>query len=170
MGPVISDRFRWGALAWLLTLQFFVVETVVQLRGEGHSRIDDVISDLGATAGPGLRAWHASCVWLAALILAGWRLLLPPLRSGAGRVATYLFGIAALGVLLVGVLPSDRSDTWHAVGATLYLVGGGELRGGHGWSLLSGGDADTDRRQCRNSSLQLGELLAQGGELLDGEV
>ncbi|MGY1754491.1 DUF998 domain-containing protein [Blastococcus sp. SYSU D01042] len=124
MGPVISDRFRWGALAWLLTLQFFVVETLVQLRGEGHSRIDDVISDLGATTWPGHQAMNASFVVQAGLILAGALLLLPPLRSGAGRVATYLFGIAALGVLLVGVLPSDRSDTWHAVGATLYLVGG----------------------------------------------
>ena len=124
MGPVISDRFRWGALAWVLTLQFFVVETVVQLRGEGHSRIDDVISDLGATTWPGHQAMNASFVVQAGLILAGALLLLPPLRSGAGRVATYLFGFAALGVLLVGVMPSDRSDTWHAVGATLYLVGG----------------------------------------------
>lgn len=124
MGPVISDRFRWGALAWVLTLQFFVVETVVQLRGEGYSRIDDVISDLGATTWPGHQAMNASFVVQSGLILAGALLLLPPLRSGAGRVATYLFGFAALGVLLVGVLPSDRSDTWHAVGATLYLVGG----------------------------------------------
>lgn len=124
MDRVTPDRLRWGALAWLLTLQFFVVETVVQLRGEGHSRIDDVISDLGATTWPGHQAMNASFVVQSALILGGAVLLLPPLRSGAARVATYLFGLAALGVLLVGVLPSDRSDTWHAVGATLYLVGG----------------------------------------------
>ncbi len=124
MDRVTLDRLRWGALAWLLTLQFFVVETVVQLRGDGHSRIDDVISDLGATTWPGHQAMNASFVVQAGLILAGAVLLLPPLRSGASRVATYLFGIAALGVLLVGILPSDRSDTWHGVGATLYLVGG----------------------------------------------
>lgn len=124
MDPVTSDRLRWGALAWLLTLQFFVVETVVQFRGEGYSRTDDVISDLGATTWPGHQAMNASFVVQAALILGGAVLLLPTLRAGAGRVAAYLFGLAALGVLLVGVLPSDRSDTWHAVGATLYLVGG----------------------------------------------
>jgi hypothetical membrane protein len=124
MDTVTSDRRRWGALAWLLTLQFFVVETVVQFRGEGYSRADDVISDLGATTWPGHQAMNASFVVQAALILGGAVLLLPTLRAGAGRVAAYLFGLAAVGVLLVGVLPSDRSDTWHGVGATLYLVGG----------------------------------------------
>ncbi len=123
MGTVTSDRLRWGALAWLLTLQFFVVETVVQLRGEGYSRTDDVISDLGATTWPGHQAMNASFVVQAALILSGAVLLLPTLRAGAGRVAAYLFGLAAVGVLLVGVLPSDRSGTWHGVGATMYLVG-----------------------------------------------
>ncbi len=119
----MSDRRRWGALAWLLTLQFFVVETVVQLRGEGHSRIDDVISDLGATNWPGHQLMNASFVVQAALILGGAVLLLPAVRNGAARVAAYLFGTAAVGAVLVGVFPSDRSDTWHAVGATLYLVG-----------------------------------------------
>jgi hypothetical membrane protein len=121
---VTPDRLRWGALAWLLTLQFFVVETVVQFRGEGYSRADDVISDLGATTWPAHQAMNASFVVQAALILGGTLLLLPALSSAAGRVAAYLLGLAAVGVLLVGVLPSDRSDTWHGVGATAYLVGG----------------------------------------------
>ena len=47
MGAVNPNRLRWGACAWLLTLQFFVVETVVQLRMDGYSRTDDVISLLG---------------------------------------------------------------------------------------------------------------------------
>lgn len=123
MEPVIPDRLRWGALAWLATLQFFVVETVVQFRGDGHSRVDDVISDLGATSWPGHQAMNASFVVQAALILGGAVLLLPVLRGGAGRAAAYLFGIAAVGTLLVGVFPSDRSDTWHGTGAVLYLVG-----------------------------------------------
>ena len=47
-------RLRWGALAWLLTLQFFVVETVVQFRVRGrYSRADDVISALGAPTSAG---------------------------------------------------------------------------------------------------------------------
>lgn len=117
------SRLRWGQLAWLATLQFFVVETVVQLRGQGHSRAEDVISDLGETTWPGHQAMNASFVVQAALILGGALLLLPALRSGSGRAATYLLGAAAVGTLLVGAFPSDRSDTWHAVGAVLYLVG-----------------------------------------------
>jgi hypothetical membrane protein len=123
MGPVTPSRLRWGALAWLATLQFFVVETVVQVRGQGHSRADDVISDLGETTWPGHQAMNASFVVQAALVLGGALLLLPVLRSGAGRAAGYLFGAAAIGTLLVGVFPSDRSDTWHGVGAVLYLLG-----------------------------------------------
>jgi hypothetical membrane protein len=123
MGPVTPSRLRWGALAWLATLQFFVVETVVQFRGQGHSRLDDVISDLGETTWPGHQLMNASFVVQGALILGGTLLLLPALRSGAGRTAAYLLGAAAIGTLLVGVFPSDRSGTWHGVGAVLYLVG-----------------------------------------------
>jgi hypothetical membrane protein len=124
MAPVTPSRLRWGALAWLATLQFFVVETVVQFRGQGHSRLDDVISELGETTWPGHQAMNASFVVQGALILGGTLLLLPALRSGAGRTAAYLLGVAAVGTLLVGVFPSDRSGTWHGVGAVLYLVGG----------------------------------------------
>ncbi|WP_040336574.1 DUF998 domain-containing protein [Candidatus Blastococcus massiliensis] len=118
-----SHRLRWGALAWLLTLQFFVVETVVQLRGEGHSRIDDVISDLGATTWPGHQAMNASFVVQAALVLGGALLLRPVLSSVAGRVATWSFAAAAVGTLLVGVFPSDTSGAGHGTGAVFYLVG-----------------------------------------------
>ncbi len=123
MAPVTLDRFRWGALAWVLTLQFFVVETVVQLQGDGHSRVDDVISDLGETSWPGHQAMNASFVVQAALIVGGAVLLLPALRGAAGRAAAYLIGIAGLGALLVGVFPADQSDAWHGTGAVLYLVG-----------------------------------------------
>ena len=49
MEPVTANRLRWGALAWLLTLQFFVVEAIAQSRYVGaYSRADDTISALGA--------------------------------------------------------------------------------------------------------------------------
>ena len=35
MARVTPNRLRWGALAWLLTLQFFVVETIAQSRYAG---------------------------------------------------------------------------------------------------------------------------------------
>lgn len=120
---MISHRLRWGALVWLLTLQFFVVETVVQLRGEGYSRIDDVISDLGATTWPGHQAMNASFIVQASLVAGGALLLRPLLRSGAGQVAQWLFGVTAVGLLLVAGFPSDTSGAAHATGAAFYLVG-----------------------------------------------
>lgn len=121
-----SARLRWGALLWLLTLQFFVLETLAQLRYEGpYSRVDDVISALGAGDSAGRQLMNASFVVQAALIAGGVLLLGSALRSTAGRVTSWLLGAAAVGVLLVGVFPTDGNGTMHAIGAVLYLVGGG---------------------------------------------
>jgi hypothetical membrane protein len=126
MDAVNPNRLRWGACAWLLTLQFFVVETVAQLRFDGsYSRADDVVSALGAADSPAHQLMNASFVVQAALILAGALLLRPVLLRGAGQVAPVLLGAAAAGVLLVGVFPTDGNATLHAIGAVLYLVGGG---------------------------------------------
>jgi len=123
---VNPTRLRWGALAWLLTLQFFVVEALAQSRYAGpYSRVDDVISALGAADSAARQLMNASFVVQGALILAGALLLQPALLRGAARVAPVLFGAAALGVLLVGVFPLDGNATLHAIGAVLYLVGGG---------------------------------------------
>jgi hypothetical membrane protein len=126
MGTVNANRRRWGAIAWLLTLQFFVLETLTQVRFEGgYSRADDVISALGASDSAAHQLMNASFVVQAALILAGALLLRPALLRGAGQVAPVLLGAAALGVLLVGVFPTDGNSTMHAIGAVLHFVGGG---------------------------------------------
>jgi hypothetical membrane protein len=126
MGDVNPNRLRWGAIAWVLTLQFFVVETLAQTRYEGsYSRTDDVISALGAAESAARQLMNASFVVQAALILGGALLLRPVLLRGAAQVAPVLLGAASLGVLLVGVFPTDGNSTAHAVGAVLYLVGGG---------------------------------------------
>jgi hypothetical membrane protein len=126
MGAVTSTRLRWGALAWLLTLQFFVVETVAQLRFRGaYSRVDDVISDLGTAESAARQLMNASFVVQAVLILGGALLLRPALLRGAGQAVPVLLGAAGVGVLLVGVFPSDGHSAVHATGAVLYLVGGG---------------------------------------------
>ncbi|WP_169064248.1 DUF998 domain-containing protein [Geodermatophilus dictyosporus] len=118
-------RIAWGALAWVLTLQFFVVETVVQLRaGLPYSRSADVISALGDVTWPGHSLMNASFVVQAALVGGGAVALLPALRGRAARPAVALLGAAALGVLLVGVFPRLTSPTLHTAGAALYLVGG----------------------------------------------
>jgi len=126
MGAVNPNRLRWGAIAWLLTLQFFVMEAIAQARYEGaYSRADDVISALGAAESAARQVMNASFVVQAALILGGALLLRPVLSRGAGAVARVLLVASALGVLLVGVFPTDGNATMHAIGAVLYLVGGG---------------------------------------------
>ncbi|MGY1642983.1 DUF998 domain-containing protein [Geodermatophilus sp. SYSU D00703] len=125
MASVTPSRYRWGALAWLLTLQFFVVETVVQLQVPGYSRADALISELGTALSPGHLLMNAAFVVQAALIGAGAWLLRPALTGSGARVAPVLLGAAAVGVLLVGVFPRDGHAALHEAGAGLYLVGGG---------------------------------------------
>ena len=126
MEPVNANRLRWGALAWLLTLQFFVVEAIAQSRSGGaYSRADDTISALGASGSAAHQLMNASFVLQAALILAGAVLLRPVLLRGAGQVAPVLLAVAAGGVLLVGIFPSDGNALVHAIGAVAHLLGGG---------------------------------------------
>jgi hypothetical membrane protein len=125
MASVTPSRYRWGALAWLLTLQFFVVETVAQLQTDGgYSRADDVISALGAAGSPAHALMNASFVLQGLLIGAGVLLLRPALHGTGGRLAPAFLAAAAIGVLLVGLFPLDGRAALHEAGAGLYLVGG----------------------------------------------
>jgi hypothetical membrane protein len=109
----------------VLTLQFFVVEAIVQSRYTGpYSRADNVISDLGAAASPAHAAMNASFVVQAALILSGVVLLLPALGGVAARLAQAFLALCAIGVLLVGVWPEGTVSALHTTGAVLYLAGG----------------------------------------------
>jgi hypothetical membrane protein len=121
---MLDKRLRWGGLAWLLTLQFFVAETIAQLRfGDVYSRADDVISGLGASYSPAAGLMNASFVLQGVLIAAGALLLRPALPRAAGRLAVALLTIAAVGVVVVGIVPLDADGTVHAVGAVAYLAG-----------------------------------------------
>jgi hypothetical membrane protein len=123
---VNPTRLRWGALAWFLTLQFFVVETIAQLRYAGsYSRVDDVISDLGTADSAARQLMNASFVVQSALIIAGALLLRPAFLRTAGQAVPVLLVASGVGVLLVGVFPSDGHSALHATGAILYLLGGG---------------------------------------------
>jgi hypothetical protein len=126
--PVTPTRYRWGAIAWLLTLQFFVAETVVQLRtGGGYRRADDVISDLGTSASAAPLLMNGSFVVQGLLIGAGAVLLRPALAGLGGRVASASLTAAAVGVVLVGIFPLDGQEDLHQAGAGLHLVGGHHL-------------------------------------------
>ena len=120
-----DHRRRWGALAWLLTLQFFVAETIAELRFDApYSRVDDVISDLGAGYSPAAALMNASFVLQGVLIAAGAVLLRSSLPRSGGRLATVLLSVAGAGVLVVGVVPLDADGRVHAAGAVAYLAGG----------------------------------------------
>ncbi|RBY88261.1 DUF998 domain-containing protein [Blastococcus sp. TF02A-26] len=126
MAAVTRTRLRLGALLWLLTLQFFVVETVVQAQYElAYSRVDDVISLLGSSASSGQTLMNASFVAQGVLIVAGLVLLRPALPGRGGQVATAMLTAAAVGVVVVGLFPLGDDDTAHRFGAFLYLLGSG---------------------------------------------
>lgn len=118
-------RYLLGSLAWLLTLQFFVLEAVAIARFPGYSRTGQVISDLGTDLSPGAALMNASFIAQAGLIIAGAVLLFPALVGLGGRLAVVLLCAAGVGTLLVGLFPSDTGGAIHTVGAVLYLLGGG---------------------------------------------
>ncbi|GHE12799.1 DUF998 domain-containing protein [Klenkia taihuensis] len=125
--PTSLSRTRYlaGSLAWLLTLQFFVVEAVAIARFGGYSRVEQAISDLGTDLSPAAGLMNASFVAQAVLIVAGAVLLYPALVGLGGRLALVLLAAAGAGVLLVGLFPSDSGGGTHTVGAVLYLLGSG---------------------------------------------
>jgi hypothetical membrane protein len=125
MARVNPNRLRAGACAWLLTLQFFVVEAIAAARVPGYSRVTGTISALGGLASPAHRLMDASFVLQGLLILAGALLLRPALRGRGSRVAPILLAVSAVGVVLVGIFPLDTYTRMHAAGAVLHLVGAG---------------------------------------------
>ena len=118
-------RYLAGGVAWLLTLQFFVLEAISIARFGGYSRLDRAISDLGTALSPGAGAMNASFIAQGVLIATGAVLLHPALVGLGGRLALVLLSAAAVGTVLVGLFPSDTGGATHTVGAILYLVGGG---------------------------------------------
>ncbi|WP_299957699.1 DUF998 domain-containing protein [uncultured Modestobacter sp.] len=119
-----DSRYRLGGLLWLLTLQFFVVEAIVAAQFDGYSYTGDVISDLGTAASPAPLLMNASFVVQGLLIVGGALLLAPGLSGTGGRLTRVFLGVAGLGVLLVGVFPSDGNATAHQIAAGAYFVGG----------------------------------------------
>jgi len=121
---VTDSRYRWGGVAWALTLQFFVVEAIAASRFGGYSYSTDVISDLGTADSPARVLMNASFVLQGLLIAAGALLLGPGLAGTGGRLARVLLVLSGIGVLLVGCFPSDGNATVHQIAAGAHFVGG----------------------------------------------
>jgi hypothetical membrane protein len=108
----------------VLTLQFFVVEAIAASRFGGYSYRDDTISDLGTAESAARLLMNGSFIAQGLLIIAGALLLGPGLAGNGGRLSRVLLTASGIGVLLVGVFPSDGNGTVHAVVAGVHLLGG----------------------------------------------
>jgi hypothetical membrane protein len=122
---VTDSRYRLGGLAWVLTLQFFVAEAIAATRYGGYSYSADVISDLGTADSAARVLMNASFVVQGLLIAGGALLLGPGLAGTGGKLARVLLVVSGLGVLLVGLFPSDGNATVHELAAAAHLLGGG---------------------------------------------
>jgi hypothetical membrane protein len=122
---VTDSRYRWGGLAWVLTLQFFLVEAIAASQYGGYSYSANVISDLGTADSAARLLMNASFVLQGLLIAAGALLLGPGLSGTGGRLARALLVVCGLGVLLVGLFPSDGNVTVHQIAAGVHFIGGG---------------------------------------------
>lgn len=120
-----DSRYRLGGLAWVLTLQFFVVEAIAASRFGGYSYTRDTISDLGTAGSSARLLMNGSFIAQGLLIIAGALLLGPGLAGTGGRLSRVLLTVSGIGVLLVGVFPSDGDGTVHAIAAGAHLLGGG---------------------------------------------
>ncbi len=118
-------RLRLGALAWIATLQFFVVEVYAGRAWPGYNFAADRISDLGTMRSSHHALVNASLLLQGALIAGGAYLLrdaFPP-----GRLRTFGLWLVALngfGVLIVGLVPEDTNRALHDVGAALLFFAG----------------------------------------------
>jgi hypothetical membrane protein len=155
-----------GAAAWILTLQFYVAQAVVQSAwSTPFSLAHNMISDLAReTCGPLLRApgidvacspWHAlmnaSIMLNGGLIPVGAWLVhraLPQCREM--RIALFMIALTAPGHFMVGLWPSDTGPTMHLLGAGSILALGNPGMLVAAWALWG------ERRGMAIMSLALG--------------
>ena len=127
-----------GAIVWILTLQFFVAQGVVQSAwSTPFSLAHNMISDLARVTcgplhrGPGIDVacspWHA--IMNASIVLNGF--LIPAgayLTRSAWpakklmRFALVMIGLTAPGHVAVGLFPSDTGTAMHMFGAGVILI------------------------------------------------
>lgn len=162
----VNQRTTLGAVAWVLALQFFVVQGIVQAAWTTpFSLAHNMISDLAReTCGPLFRApgIEVACSPLHDLMNAsiGLNGLLVPLGIvltrrwwPAGRAmaaALVMIALTAPGHVMVALWPSDTGPTLHLVGA------GSILALGNPGMILAGLAAWNERRRAATVSLVLG--------------
>ena len=132
------ERAVWlGACVWILAVQFFIAQIVVQLAWRTpFSLTQNFISDLGNTTCGSYppdsamyvcSPWHAwmnaSFILLGLIILVGAALVptaFPPARSRAAGLM--LLALAGAGIIAVGLFPEDVNITYHRLGAAAHFI------------------------------------------------
>ena len=159
----MTSRIRLGALAWIATLQFFLVETFAGIHWHGYDFFADRISDLGAGRSP-FQAWVDGSMLVQGVLIAGGALLLraafPPGRLRDAGVA--LIVANGLGVILVGLVPEDSNRALHDVGAALLFFSGNLGMLALGPALLH---ADSKRRALGAAAIAFAAIGALAGLL-----
>lgn len=118
-------RIRAGALAWIATLQFFLVETYAGRGWPGYSFVTARISDLGAANSPMHALVNASLIVQGLLIGGGALLLREAFPLGRLRdLGIALIAINGAGVILVGFVPEDSNRILHDIGAIALFLSG----------------------------------------------
>ncbi|WP_411146799.1 DUF998 domain-containing protein [Streptomyces sp. x-80] len=148
-------RMRLGAILWICSAQFFVVNVIVAARWSAppYNPARHMISSLGTTecltqnqtyvCSP----WHtaANLSWIIAggCIVLGTILVAPMFpRDRLGRTATLLSAVAGTGLALVGLFPDNVDIGPHIAGAVL-LIGGGNT------ALILLGRSLRTARECK---------------------
>lgn len=130
-------RVLLGAVAWISTVQFFVMGAIVASRWSdpSYSYRLNTISSLGVTKclNQGdlyiCSPWHAAAnvSWvIAGLCMVAGAVLTAPVfpRDRIGRWGTWLFGVSGAGLTIVGANPDNLRGGLHGVGAVLAMAGG----------------------------------------------
>jgi len=135
----IARAIRRGAVVWMLAIQFFIAQIIVQSAWTTpFSLTANYISDLGNTScGPypvGSRMyvcspWHAwmnaSFILLGVIILVGAVLIRHAFPPGRTRtVGLVLLALAGPGEILVGLFPENVNITPHSIGAAAHFISG----------------------------------------------
>ena len=135
----LPNPHRLGGLVWILAIQFFVVQAVVQSAWTTpFSLTKNFISDLGNTKCGSYPTdssmlvcspWHAwmnaSFILLGLTILLGVVLLRDAFSPGPMRaVGLGLLAAAGLGHIVVGLFPENVNIAAHKIGAGLNFIAG----------------------------------------------
>ncbi|HEX5263369.1 MAG TPA: DUF998 domain-containing protein [Phenylobacterium sp.] len=133
----MPPRIAAGAVCWLLTAEFFLVQLAAGAAATGYRPLDDDISLLGVTScaafadplsagllhlcSPLHGVMNAGFFALGLLTLAGVGLTLPLWRGVAGRLGAGAVAVASLGTVASGAWPVNVNAALHGVGALIYF-------------------------------------------------